>query len=81
MTERGGEEAGVDVGHGAEGRRRLSPADLEMQLMAELQLHDDLQDAELQLEELRAAQGTVAAQHNAQRATLQLRRERVSEIE
>lgn len=66
----GGEEVG--------GRnRRLSPAELQAQLLNELRLHDDLQDAELQADGLMAAQKIEKARQEARVAGLLLRRERV----
>lgn len=69
-------------GGGLEGeggrRRRLAPAELQAQLLNELRLHDDLQDAELRADGLMAAQKVEDARREARVAGLLLRRERVS---
>lgn len=71
-------EGGVDTGGEEGGRnRRLAPAELQAQLLNELRLHDDLQDAELQADGLMAAQKVEEARQEARVAGLLLRRERV----
>ena len=73
-----GGSGGGDDGEGAgEGRsKRLTPADLQAQLLNELRLHDDLQEAELRADGLMAAQRVEEARQDARAAGL--RRERVS---
>ncbi|CAM9419166.1 unnamed protein product, partial [Hapterophycus canaliculatus] len=78
----GGGGGGVAEGEG-EGRRRrrLAPAELQAQLLNELRLHDDLQDAELQADGLMAAQRVDEARQEARVAALLLRREKNSRAE
>ncbi|CAM9410290.1 unnamed protein product [Ectocarpus sp. 8 AP-2014] len=71
------DEPGSDGGEEEGRRRRLAPAELQAQLLNELRLHDDLQDAELQADALLAAQRRVEeARREARVAGLLLRRER-----
>lgn len=70
------------VGGGKEGeeerRRRLAPAELQVQLMNELELQEDLQDAEMKADGLVAAAAVEEARQGARAATRLLEFERVS---
>lgn len=80
-TARSGASVGDGDGGGEAGvrrrRMRLAPAELQAQLLNELRLHDDLQDAELQADGLMAAQRVEEARQEARVAGLLLRREKV----
>ncbi|CAM9751881.1 unnamed protein product [Ectocarpus sp. 6 AP-2014] len=77
------DEPGTDGGEeeGRRRRRRLAPAELQAQLLNELRLHDDLQDAELQADALLAAQRVEEARREARVTGLLLRRERNSKAQ
>lgn len=59
-------------------KRKLTPAELQAQLMNELRLHDDLQDAELRVDGLLAAHEVSKSRQEVGIAKMLLRRERVS---